>query len=79
MNLKLTKPQGQFFFIFLMCLFMSACMSLAMTFVRLGFTRELIDQWLKNWVIAFVIAVPAALFFVPLSRRIADAVTRKGQ
>lgn len=78
MSLKLTKPQGHFFFVVLVCVFMSGVMSLAMTFVRLGFSAALVEQWLKNWVIGFVVAVPAALFFVPMCRKIADSVTRSG-
>lgn len=76
MSLKLTKPQGQLLFILIMCLTMSGCMSLAMTFVRLGFTAGLIENWLKNWAIGFVVAIPIALLIVPPLRRFVDAITR---
>jgi hypothetical protein len=58
---------------------MSGALSLALLFIRVGFTISLggfINQWLKNWVIAFCVAVPVALVVVPTVRKVVAAVTR---
>ncbi len=62
-----------------MCICMSGALSLALLFIRVGFTISLggfINQWLKNWVIAFCVAVPVALVVVPTVRKVVAAVTR---
>lgn len=72
-----TMPRrGQFLFILLMCVFMSCVMAFAMTFIRLGFSSMLVHEWLKNWAIAFCVAVPTASFAVPLARSITDWFVR---
>ena len=74
----LTRRQGQFVFILLMCIAMSGSMSLAMSFINLGFDHSLgvfISKWLKSWVIGFVVAVPVASVVVPVVRKIVDGLT----
>ena len=70
------QRRGQFLFILLMCLFMSCVMAFAMTLIRVGFSSVLLHEWLKNWAIAFCVAVPAASFAVPMARRITDWFVR---
>lgn len=76
MSLKLTKPQGHLLFVVLMCAMMSGALSLVLTFSRVGFSEGLISLWLKNWAIAFVVAIPVALVAVPIARRVSAAVTQ---
>ena len=76
---KLTPRQGHYLFVVLMCISMSGAISLAMLFIRVGFDLSLggfINQWLKNWVIAFCVAVPVALLVVPTVRKIVAALSR---
>lgn len=74
--MKLTKPQAAALFIVLMAFFMSAAMSLVLTFIDQGFSSRLVSLWLKNWTISFFVATPVAWVTVPLVRRIVDAVSR---
>lgn len=62
-----------------MCICMSGTISLAMLFLNVGFDLSLggfINKWLKNWVIAFFVAVPVALVVVPTVRKIVAALSR---
>jgi len=76
MSLKLTKPQGHALFVMLTCLFMSCGISIALTFVKLGFHERFVSEWTKSWAISFLVSVPIAFVAVPVARRIADSVTR---
>jgi hypothetical protein len=76
MSLKLTKPQGHVVFVLLMCLMMSGAMSLVMAFLEIGFRDRLVGMWTKNWVIGFVVAVPAAFVAVPVARWMAASITK---
>lgn len=76
---KLNPRQGHYLFVVLMCICMSGAISLAMLFLRVGFDLSLggfINQWLKNWVIAFCVAVPVALVVVPTVRKIVAALSK---
>jgi hypothetical protein len=76
---KLNPRQGHYLFVVLMCICMSGAISLAMLFLRVGFDLSLggfINQWLKNWVIAFCVALPVALVVVPTVRKIVAALRR---
>ena len=68
--------KGQFIFIVLMCFIMSCVMALAMTFIKMGFSPMLIHEWLKNWAVAFFVAVPTASVAVPVARSITEWVVR---
>jgi len=76
---KLNPRQGHYLFVILMCICMSGTISLAMLFLNVGFDLSLggfINKWLKNWVIAFFVAVPVALVVVPTVRKIVAALSR---
>lgn len=77
--MKLNARQGHYLFVILMCISMSGTISLAMLFIRVGFDLSLggfINQWLKNWVIAFFVALPVALVVVPVVRKIVTGLSR---
>ncbi|MBU6414407.1 MAG: DUF2798 domain-containing protein [Planctomycetes bacterium] len=77
--MKLNPRQGHYLFVILMCICMSGTISLAMLFLNVGFDLSLggfINKWLKNWVIAFFVAVPVALVVVPTVRKIVAALSR---
>jgi len=63
----------------LMTLFIAAGMSLlmsaAMLLFNMGPTPDFWLTWTKNWVVSTAVAYPAALFVVPLARRITSRLT----
>ncbi len=63
----------------LMTLFIAAGMSLlmsaAMLLFNMGLTPDFWLMWTKNWVVSTAVAYPAALFVVPLARRITSRLT----
>ena len=63
----------------LMTLFIAAGMSLlmsaAMLLFNMGLTPDFWLMWMKNWVVSTSVAYPAALFVVPLARRVTSRLT----
>ncbi len=63
----------------LMTLFIAAGMSLLMSAAMLlfnwGLTPDFWLLWMKNWVVSTAVAYPAALFVVPLARRVTSRLT----
>jgi hypothetical protein len=63
----------------LMTLFVAAGMSLlmsaAMLLFNMGLTPDFWLVWMKNWVVSIAVAYPAALFVVPLARRVTSRLT----
>ena len=63
----------------LMTLFIAAVMSLlmsaAMLLFNMGLTPDFWSVWMKNWVVSIAVAYPAALFVVPLARRVTSRLT----
>ncbi|HEV8695163.1 MAG TPA: DUF2798 domain-containing protein [Lysobacter sp.] len=72
----LTPRQAQFAFVPLMVTLMSAVMSFTITSVHYGFRSGLIDAWLGNWALAFVVALPVAWVVVPTVRAVLAWLTR---
>ncbi len=54
---------------------MSLLMSAAMLLFNMGLTPEFWLAWMKNWVVSTSVAYPAALFVVPLARRVTSRLT----
>ncbi len=54
---------------------MSLLMSAAMLLFNMGLTPDFWSAWMKNWVVSIAIAYPAALFVVPLARRVTSRLT----
>jgi hypothetical protein len=85
----LTPRQAQFAFVPSMVTVMSAVISFAMTTIHHGFAPGLLQAWLRNWGLAFLIALPVAWIAVPALRallarlthtpRDTDAVRRLGE
>jgi hypothetical protein len=71
----LTPRQAQLAFVPLMVTVMSAVMSFTITAVRFGFRPGLLDAWLNNWALAFVVALPVAWVVVPSVRALLGWLT----
>ena len=72
----LTPRQAQFAFVPLMVTVMSATISLVMTTVHHGLQPGLLQAWLGNWGLAFVVALPVAWVAVPGVRALLARLTR---
>src|SRR5688572_18446541 len=66
--MKLTPTQAQRAFVPLIALAMSGFMSVFMTAVNFGVGPDFLSAWLRNWLLAFTVALPTALLVVPLIR-----------
>jgi hypothetical protein len=72
----LTPRQAQFAFVPSMVTVMSAVISFAMTAIHHGFAPGLLQAWLGNWGLAFLIALPVAWVAVPALRALLAKLTR---
>ena len=72
----LTPRQAQFAFVPLMVTVMSAAISFAMTLIHYGLRPGLVQAWLGNWGLAFLIALPVAWVAVPAVRALLARFTR---
>jgi len=66
--MRLTPTQAQRAFVPLIALAMSGFMSLVMSAVNFGVGPEFPSLWLRNWLLAFTVALPTALLVVPMIR-----------
>ena len=75
----LTPRQAQFAFVPAMVTIMSATISFAMSAFHHGFEPGLLQVWLNNWGLAFIVALPVAWVAVPAVRgllaRLTDTTT----
>jgi len=72
----LTPRHAQLAFVPLMVTVMSAVISFTMTVLHHGFVADLLDAWLRNWALAFVVALPVAWVTVPSVRALLARLTR---
>lgn len=69
----------QLLFITIMVAIMSCVISLTLTIVKLGFSHgvgALVDQWLRNWALAAIVAWPTACVAVPTARKIVGKLAK---
>lgn len=71
----LTPRQAQFAFVPAMVTVMSATISFAMSVFHHGFRAGLVQLWLNNWGLAFVVALPVAWVAVPTLRAVLVRLT----
>jgi hypothetical protein len=57
-------------FVTLMVLAMSFVISLAMALINLPLDERFLGRWVKNWLLAMLVAWPTAYIVVPAVRRI---------
>lgn len=71
----LTPRQAQFAFVPLMVTIMSSSISFVMTTLHHGWQPGLLQAWLSNWGIAFLVALPIAWVAVPAVRALLARLT----
>lgn len=62
----------QLVFSFMMALFMSGIMSLAVLLINVGANAGTITRWLTTWPMTFSIALPTILLASPVVKRLVD-------
>lgn len=72
----LTPRQAQLAFVPLMVTVMSATISFVMTVIHHGLQPGLLQAWLGNWGLAFIVALPVAWVTVPTVRTVLARLTR---
>ncbi len=73
----LTPRQAQLAFTPLVVIAMSAIISFAMTFLHHGLVPGLLQAWLRNWPVAFAVALPAAWLILPGVRALLARLTHE--
>jgi hypothetical protein len=66
-----------FIFALVMGFLMSASITLATTFVRIGAVENFFWLWLEVWLIAYPVAIVCILAYRPLATKITAAVLEK--
>ena len=72
--MKLPRQHAQKFFAAFMALCMSCLMSALITWINVG-SAAFPMPWLKNWGLAFIIALPAILVLAPIGQRLVAHLT----
>jgi len=72
----LTPRQAQFAFVPLVVTAMSGIISLTMTVLNYGFAPGLLEAWLRNWPVAFAVALPSAWVILPGVRALLARLVR---
>lgn len=66
-----------FIFALVMGFLMSASITLATTFVRIGVVENFFWLWLEVWLVAYPVAIICILLYRPLATKITSAVLEK--
>jgi hypothetical protein len=77
--MALSARSQHLLFITIMVAIMSCVISLTLTIVKVGFASgvgNLVDQWLRNWALAAIIAWPTAYVAVPMARKLVSKLAR---
>jgi hypothetical protein len=73
--MRLTPAQAQRLFVPLVVMTMSGVLSLVFTAMNAGVDIGFFSLWLRQWAIAFAVALPTALLLVPRIRNFLDRLT----
>jgi hypothetical protein len=68
---------SSFIFALVMGFLMSASITLATTFVRIGAVENFFWLWLEVWLVAYPVAIVCILAYRPLATKITAAVLEK--
>lgn len=75
--MKLSQRAAKFLFAPTVVLFMSGTMSFVLTAINQGIKAKFISKWLTGFGISFVIALPMAMFAIPLIQKFYGKITEK--
>lgn len=66
-----------FIFALVMGFLMSASITLATTFVRIGAVENFFSVWLEVWLVAYPVAIVCILIYRPIATKITAAVIER--
>ena len=69
------KKYSQVVFVVITAFGMSIIMSLVITYINMGMDSEFLIRWNKAWLVAFPIAIIAAVIVSSLAKNITDKIT----
>jgi len=69
------KKYSQVIFVVITAFGMSIIMSLVITYINIGMDSEFLIRWSKAWLVAFPIAIIAAIIVSPVAKKITDRIT----
>ena len=75
--MKLSQRTAKFLFAPTVVLFMSGTMSFVLTAINQGINANFISKWLTGFGISFFIALPLAMFVIPLIQKFFTGITKK--
>lgn len=64
-------------FALLMGFLMSATITFATTFARIGFTENFLWVWFEVWMVAYPVAIAGILIYKPFASYVTEAVIKK--
>ena len=68
------KKYSQVIFVIITAFGMSIIMSLVITYINTGMDGEFLMRWSKAWLVAFPIAIIAAIIVSPLAKKITNRI-----
>ena len=69
------KKYSQVIFVVITAFGMSIIMSLVITYINMGMDSEFLIRWSKAWLVAFPIAIFAAIIVSPVAKKITNKIT----
>jgi len=64
-------------FALIMGFLMSATITLATTFARIGATENFLWQWLEVWLVAYPVAIAGILIYKPFASKITGTIIKR--
>ncbi len=77
MNLRFSKKHEQLISTIIMSLGMGLFLSALFTLIKTGFNIDFFTQWIKSFILALIIALPASFIFKALALKIANKFQKK--
>lgn len=62
------------FFAAIMGAFTTGIISFILIVINAGFTEQFLNVWLRSWIVAYVVAVPAILLIAPKVQMLVDNI-----
>jgi hypothetical protein len=71
------KKLEEILFTLIMGFLMSLFITLALSYIRLGWSRQFVDEWLSVWVYTYPIVIICMLTFKPVSMALTNFLMKR--
>lgn len=61
-------------FALLMGIITTGIISFSLIVINLGFNEKFMQVWLKSWLLAYILVIPAILFIAPVVEKTVDSI-----